>query len=160
MMYLCEHPPQALAKLRILISQSLYHVHVQLHNNEPARRLTRVRDFTFLPHLLQLGKPIKQVTMQDVIETLNLSCQQDRLRCQVADLLNDEHYDQSMSTQAPDPLTELIVSIAPKLHAFRIDNNQMQAVNLRSIATWIVGGWTQPGSAGDEKLRAVRASLP
>ena len=61
--------------------------------------------------------------------------------------------------QPPDGLTELIVSIAPKLHAFRIDNNQIQPVTLRNIATWNVGEWTQPGRAGDEKLRAVRASL-
>lgn len=50
-----------------------------------------------------------------------------------------------------DPLTDLITHIAQKLHAFREDNKQQPPTNLRSIATWNVGGWTPPGRAGDLK---------
>ena len=58
-----------------------------------------------------------------------------------------------------DPLTGLITFIAKQLHAYRQDHKQQQPTNLKAIATWNVGGWTQPGKAGDEKLRAIKASL-
>lgn len=58
-----------------------------------------------------------------------------------------------------DPLTDLIIHIAQRLHARQQDHKQQQPTNLRSIATWNVGGWTQPGKAGDEKLKAIKAWL-
>ena len=58
-----------------------------------------------------------------------------------------------------DPLTGLIVHTAQQLHAFRQDHKQQQPANLKTITTWNVGGWTQPGRAGDEKLRAIKACL-
>ena len=60
---------------------------------------------------------------------------------------------------ATDPLTDLIIHTAQQLHAFRQDHKQQQPTNLRNIATWNVGGWTQPGKAGDEKLKAIKACL-
>ena len=60
---------------------------------------------------------------------------------------------------ATDPLTDLIIHTAQQLHAFRQDHKQQQPTNLKAITTWNVGGWTQPGRAGDDKLRAIKAWL-
>ena len=56
-------------------------------------------------------------------------------------------------------LTELLAKIANKLLDFRCDHKGEQPSSVRHITTWNVGGWTQPGRAGDDKLKAIKASL-
>ena len=55
--------------------------------------------------------------------------------------------------------TELLANIANKLLDFRCDHKDEQPSSVRHITTWNVGGWTQPGRAGDDKLKAIKASL-
>ena len=74
MMNLCDSTPQCLAQLRVLIAKSLQHLYVQQYQIEPPRRATRVRDLTFLPHLLELGKPLKSITMQDIANSPTATC--------------------------------------------------------------------------------------
>ena len=61
--------------------------------------------------------------------------------------------------QTQQILTELLAKIANKLLDFRCDHKGEQPTSVRHIATWNVGGWTQPGRAGDDKLKAIKASL-
>ena len=70
MMNLCDSTPQCLAQLRVLLTKSLQHLYEQQYQIEPPHRATRVRDLTFLPHLLELGKPLKYITMQDIVSKL------------------------------------------------------------------------------------------
>ena len=56
MMNLCDSTPQCLAQLRVLLTKSLQHLYEQQYQSEPPRRATRVRDLTFLLHLLALGR--------------------------------------------------------------------------------------------------------
>ena len=67
---LCDSTAQCLAQLRVLLAKSLHHLYEQQYQAEPPRRATRVRDLTFLPHLLELGKPLKHITMQDIVNKL------------------------------------------------------------------------------------------
>ena len=97
MMNLCDSTPQCLAQLRVLIAKSLQHLYVQQYQIEPPRRATRVRDLTFLPHLLELGKPLKNITMQDIVSKLpngNLSNQATLLQQQIEKLDQPEGYHQ------------------------------------------------------------------
>ena len=61
--------------------------------------------------------------------------------------------------QAQQILTELLAKIANRLLDFRCDHKAEQPSSVRHITTWHVGGWTQPGRAGDDKLKAIKASL-
>ena len=61
--------------------------------------------------------------------------------------------------QAQQILTELLAKIANRLLDFRCDHKGEQPSSVRHITTWNVGGWTQPGRAGHDKLKAIRASL-
>ena len=61
--------------------------------------------------------------------------------------------------QTQQILTELLAKIANKLLDFRCDHKGEQPSSVRHIATWNVGGWTQPGRAGDDKLKTIKASL-
>ena len=61
--------------------------------------------------------------------------------------------------QAQQILTELLAKIANRLLDFRCDHKGEQPSSVRHITTWNVGGWTQPGRAGDDKLKATKASL-
>ena len=65
-MNLCDSTPESLVQLRVLIAKSLHYLYEQQYQAEPPRRATRVRDLTFLPHLLEIGKPLKHITMQDI----------------------------------------------------------------------------------------------
>ena len=65
MMYLTDHRSQVLAKLRALISSSLQLVYQLRFNHDP-----RVRDLTFLPHLLEIGKPSRQITVAELAQKI------------------------------------------------------------------------------------------
>ena len=98
MMNLCDYTAPCLAKLRVLIAKSLHHQYKQQYQAEPPRRATRVRDLTFLPHLLELlGKPLKHVTIEDVINKLpidNGASQATLLQLQIWNLAQPEWYSQ------------------------------------------------------------------
>ena len=70
MMDLCDSTPQCLAQLRVLIAKSLHYLYEEQYQTAPPRRAIRVRDLTFLPHLLEIGKPLKNITMQDITSKL------------------------------------------------------------------------------------------
>ena len=69
-MNLCDCAPQSLAQLRVLIAKCLHLIYEQQYQTEPPRRATRVRDLTFLPHLLGIGKPLRHITVQDIASTI------------------------------------------------------------------------------------------
>ena len=69
-MNLCDCTPQSLAQLRVLIAKCLHLIYEQQYQTEPPRRATRVRDLTFLPHLLGIGKPLRHITVQDIASTI------------------------------------------------------------------------------------------
>ena len=293
MTYLNDHHSQVLAKLRALISLALQQLyHIRFHHNPPLC-LYRVRDFTFLPHLLESGKPSKQITVADLAQKILLTTDaniEEVLNQSIERLEAQSHYDQqrqllqrhlessgmqpgnapapkpleahqhmspregqeasNASPHQPDPnmahpqprsqprnsgapssdgqppthnthntpieptakgaapsgaypsavatpcvsapelaegappsdgqppatqapthrhtkyppqdqptLTELLAKIANKLLDFRCDHKGEQPSSVRHITTWNVGGWTQPGRAGDDKLKAIKASL-
>ena len=294
MMYLTDHDSQVLAKFRALISSSLQLIYQLRFNHDPPLCLCRVRDFTFLPHLLESGKPSKQIKVaelaQKILPTTNANTEE-LLNQSIERLENETHHDQqrqllqrhledtgkkSCAASAPKPpdahqhkppkegqevcnatpnrsdpdnrahplprtpqhtsgapsidgqppkyntrncsseplasgaaasgaypnavatplastpelaggappsggqppaahshthphsqhppasqqlLTELLANIANKLLDFRCDHKGEQPSSVRHIATWNVGGWTQPGRAGDDKLKAIKASL-
>ena len=294
MMYLTDHDSQVLAKLRALITSSLQQIYQLRFNHDPPLCLCRVRDFTFLPHLLESGKPSKQITVAELAQKILLTTNantEELLNQSIERLENETHHDQqrqllqrhledtgkkSCAASAPKPpdahqhkppkegpevcnatpnhsdpanrahplprtpqhtsgapssdgqppkrnthncsseplasgaapsgaypnavatplastpelaggappsggqppaahshthphsqhppasqqlLTELLANIANKLLDFRCDHKGEQPSSVRHIATWNVGGWTQPGRAGDDKLKAIKASL-
>ena len=294
MTYLNDHHCQVLAKLRALISSALQQLYHLIFHHDPPLCLYRVRDFTFLPHLLDSGKPSKQITVADLAQKILLTTDaniEEVLNRSIERLETQTHYDQQRrllqrhledignkpgaapapkppeahqhkppkegqeasyaSPQQPDPanmanprprspqrtsgapssdgqppthnthiscsepaamraapsgaypsavatpctstcglaegappsggqppatqvpthshskyppqaqqiLTELLAKIASRLLDFRCDHKSEQPSSVRHITSWNVGGWTQPGRAGDDKLKAIKASL-
>ena len=291
MTYLNDHHSQVLAKLRALISSALQQLYHLRFHHDPPLCLYRVRDFTFLPHLLESGKPSKQMTVADLAQKILLTTDaniEEVLNQSIERLEAQTHYDQQRqllqrhlessgkqpgaapapkppeahqhmppregqeasnapphqpdstnmanprprsqqrtsgapssdgqppihnthtsplvswlqreqhpvvptpaqwpphalallaegappsggqppATQAPTHrhtkyppqdqqiLTELLAKIANKLLDFRCDHKGEQPSSVRHITTWNVGGWTQPGRAGDDKLKAIKA---
>ena len=62
-------------------------------------------------------------------------------------------------THTPNTLRKPSKSSRSSLPRFRCDHKGEQPSSVRHIATWNVGGWTQPGRAGDDKFKAIKASL-
>ena len=123
MMNLCDSTPQCLAQLRVLIAKSLHYLYEQQYQIEPPRRATRVRDLTFLPHLLEIGKPLKDITMQDIaskVPNCNLPKQATLLQQQV-EMLNQPEWYHQYETQVlrrladglHDPARHPLVSLPP-----------------------------------------------
>ena len=97
MMYLTDHDSQVLAKLRALISSSLQLIYQLRFNHDPPLCLYRVRDLTFLPHLLESGKPSKQITVAELAQKLLLTTDantEELLNQSIERLENETHYDQ------------------------------------------------------------------
>ena len=83
--------------MRVLLAKSLHYLYEQQNQAEPPRRAIRVRDLTFLPHLLEIGKPLKHITMQDVaskIPNCNLPNLPTLLQQQIEMLNQTEWYHQ------------------------------------------------------------------
>ena len=97
MMYLTDHDSQVLAKLRALISTSLQLIYQLRFNHDSPLCLCRVRDFTFLPHLLESGKPSKQITVaelaQKILPTTDANTEE-LLNLSIERLENETHHDQ------------------------------------------------------------------
>ena len=95
MMYLTDHDGQVLAKLRALISSSLQLIYQLRFNHDPPLCLYRVRDLTFLPHLLESGKPSKQITVaelaQKILPTTDANTEE-LLNQSIERLENETHY--------------------------------------------------------------------
>ena len=83
--------------MRVLIAKSLHYLYQQQYQAEPPHRATRVRDLTFLPHLLEIGKPLKNITIQDLASKVP-SCNQPNLATvlqqQIEQLSQTEWYHQ------------------------------------------------------------------
>ena len=59
----------------------------------------------------------------------------------------------------PCDLTDILEHIARRLVDYRCDHNKEQPTSLRQVTSWNVGGWTQPGRPGDDKLKAIKACI-
>ena len=97
MTYLTDHRSQVLAKLRALISTALRQIYQLRFNHDPPLCLCRVRDFTFLPHLLESGKPSKQITVADLAQKILLTTDasiEEVLNQSIERLEKETHYDQ------------------------------------------------------------------
>ena len=97
MMYLNDHHCQVLAKLRALISSALQQLYHLRFHHDPPLCLYRVRDFTFLPHLLESGKPSKQITVADLAQKILLTTDaniEEVLNQSIKRLETQTHYDQ------------------------------------------------------------------
>ena len=97
MMYLTDHRSQVLAKLRALISSSLQLIYQLRFNHDPPLCLYRVRDLTFLPHLLESGKPSRQITVAELAQKILLTTDantEEVLNQSIERLDNETHYDQ------------------------------------------------------------------
>ena len=108
MMNLCDSTPQSLAQLRVLLTKSLQHLYKQQYQVEPPRRGSRVRDLSFLPHLLELGKPLKHITVQDIANKLPNGHQpnQAALLQQQIEMLDQPAWYNHCETQALRRLTD------------------------------------------------------
>ena len=234
MMYLCDHTSEVLAKIRVLLSVALQNIYQSKFHHEPPPSFSRVRDFTFLPHLLNVNKPVKHMTIAEIAESTlgqigdnrisKLTQSIDELRqaenydhqkqkiidrckashvpptvetallgaasCDVkpkgASLPNktDRATDTDNTPQSPtipsgapprggqpqgdapeshntEPcdLTDILEHIARRLLDYRRDHNKEQPTSLRQVTSWNVGGWTQPGRPGDDKLKAIKACI-
>ena len=274
MTYLNDHHCQVLAKLRALISSALQQLYHLRFHHDPPLCLYRVRDFTFLPHLLDSGKPSKQITVADLAQKILLTTDaniEEVLNRSIERLETQTHYDQQRrllqrhledignkhgaapapkppeahqhkppkegqeasyaSPQQPDPANmanprprspqrtsgapssdgqpptlscsepaamgaapsgaypsavatpctstcvanhqppahshskyppqaqQILTELLARLLDFRCDHKSEQPSSVRHITTRNVGGWTQPGRAGDDKLKAIKASL-
>ena len=98
MMNLCDI---TLAQLRVLIAKSLHYLYEEQYQTAPPRRAIRVRDLTFLPHLLEIGKPLKDITMQDITSKLpkcHLPHQAALLQQQI-EMLNQPEWHHQCETQ-------------------------------------------------------------
>ena len=68
-MYLCDHTSEVLAKIRVLLSVALQNIYQSKFHHEPPPSFSRVRDYTFLPHLLNVNKPVKHMTIAEIAES-------------------------------------------------------------------------------------------
>ena len=69
MMYLCDHTSEVLAKIRVLLSVALQNIYQSKFHHEPPPSFSRVRDYTFQPHLLNVNKPVKHMTIAEIAES-------------------------------------------------------------------------------------------
>ena len=277
MTYICDQDSKALARLRVLISTALQNIYEGKFNYDPPPGFCRVRDLTFLPHLLEIGKPTKHITVSELVDrTLgpNYNTETAELYQTIANLREAQQFEQQTQrlqqhlantnsqpdqpkqntegtisyvkvgngqpsphaarhpqqhtpaeqeaapggaypchkrttpttdistagaapggaypgsatteqhqrqettggalpggSQLPANLqnhaqdeqhelpTKLIAKLAQMLFDYRCDHKKEQPTGVKHIMTWNVGGWTQPGRAGDEKLKAIKASL-
>ena len=234
MTYLCDHTNEVLAKIRVLLSLALQNIYQSKFHHEPPPSFSRVRDYTFLPHLLKVNKPAKHMTIAEIAESTlgqigdnriskltqsidelrqaeNYDHQKQKIidRCKashvpptvetallgaascdakpnevVAPNKTDRATDTDNTLQSPtnpsgapprggqpqggatesnntDPcvLTDILEHIARRLLDYRRDHNKEQPTSLRQVTSWNVGGWTQPGRPGDDKLKAIKAYI-
>ena len=68
MTYICDHESEVLARLHVLISTALLSIYQQKFSYDPRLGFSRVRDLTFLPHLLEIGRPVKYITIEELVE--------------------------------------------------------------------------------------------
>ena len=234
MTYLCDHTNEVLAKIRVLLSLALQNIYQSKFHHEPPPSFSRVRDYTFLPHLLNVNKPAKHMTIAEIAETTLGQIGENRiskLTQSIDELRQAENYDlqkqkiidrckashvpptaetallgaascdakpkevvapnkthratdadntlqsptnpcgappcggqpQGGATESnntdPCDLTDILEHIARRLLDYRRDHSKEQPTSLRQVTSWNVGGWTQPGRPGDDKLKAIKAYI-
>lgn len=79
----------ALRRLRVLISLLLQYIYCLDTHLTPSWSFTRLRDLTFLPHLLQSNKPTGDITVEDMAGLAHESAPAQMLTGQINALLEE-----------------------------------------------------------------------
>ena len=141
-----------LARLRALLSRAIRQRYVSLFHCAPPFRLTRIHDFTFLPHILSCPKATGDILLKDITDWAMPQVTPEQMAECLDQLIDDEYYhsttvtidleEQSLSDEQPreDKLSDIVLKIAEHLYNFRTGNQKTQPTFLKYINTWNVGG--------------------